>query len=127
MVSLLLLLWGTILSIQPVGAPEASSFTTVIHQRHLRLHGQYLVLVVLILMKMIKILTTMMARMTALTMTAVMTRTIASPIMLPVMTRSLIVMTRSLMTMTANVIRIVIPNSSIVCYWKMKNPLNPIM
>jgi hypothetical protein len=52
-------------------------------------------------------------------MTTVMTRTTASPIMLPVMTRSL-------MTTTANVIHIVIPNSSIVCYWKMKNPLNPI-
>jgi hypothetical protein len=119
-VSLLLLLWGRILSIQPVGTPEASSFTKVIHQCHLQLHGQYLELVVLILMKTIKILTTMMARMRTLTMTAVMMRTTASPSMLPVMTRSL-------MTTTANVICIVIPNSSIVCYWKMKNPLNPIM
>jgi hypothetical protein len=37
------------------------------------------------------------------------------------------VMTRSLMTMTANVICIVIPNSLIVRYWKMKYPLNPIV
>ncbi len=71
-------------------------------------------------MKTIKIMMTMVARMRTLTMTAVMTRTAASPIMLPVMTRNL-------MTMTANVICIVIPNSLIVRYWKMKNPLNPIM
>ncbi len=60
------------------------------------------------------------ARMRTLTMTTAMMRTIANLIMLPVMTRSL-------MTMTANVICILIPNSLIVCYWKMKNPLNPIM
>jgi hypothetical protein len=36
-------------------------------------------------------------------------------------------MPRSLMTMTANMIHIVIPNSLIVCYWKMENPLNPIV
>ncbi len=59
-------------------------------------------------------------RMRTLIMTAVMTRTTASLIMLAVMTRSL-------MTKTANVICIVIPNSLIVCYWKMKNPLNPIV
>ncbi len=71
-------------------------------------------------MKTIKIKTTMVARMRTLTMTAVMMRTTASPIMLPVMTRNL-------MTTTATVICIVISNSLIVRYGKMKNPLNPIV
>jgi hypothetical protein len=93
----------------------------VIHQRHLRLRGQYLVLVVLIPMKRIKILTMMIGKDGDSDNDSNDDENNSECNYAPRDDEE------SDDDDSQCVIHIVIPNSSIVHYWKMKNPLNPIV